>query len=77
MDDKKLIESHGGPAKLAEKLGYDKAKGGVQRVQNWVDRGIPAKVKLTRPDLFLTELQAEASQHRRSTDRRHRKEAEA
>jgi hypothetical protein len=70
MDDKKLIESHGGPAKLAEKLGYDKARGGVQRVQNWMARGIPAKEKLARPDLFLTDLQTDASPRRRSTDRR-------
>ncbi|HVL77600.1 MAG TPA: hypothetical protein VM406_16420 [Noviherbaspirillum sp.] len=53
MDDKKLIEDLGGPAKVAEQLGYDKAQGGVQRVHNWMTRGIPAKVKLERPDLFL------------------------
>jgi hypothetical protein len=52
--DKALIDSLGGPAKLAEKLGYD--KGGVQRVQNWTTRGIPPAVKLERPDLFLREL---------------------
>jgi hypothetical protein len=32
-------------------LGYSKA-GGVQRVQNWTVRGIPAKVKLENPELF-------------------------
>lgn len=46
----------GGPAKVAERLGYDKADGGVQRVHNWVTRGIPAKVKVERPDLFLVPL---------------------
>jgi hypothetical protein len=51
-DDKKLIEQLGGPSKLAEILGYDK-HGGVQRVQNWIARGIPPKVKLDRPDIFL------------------------
>jgi hypothetical protein len=55
MDDKELIAYHGGPAKLAEKLGYGK-DGGVQRVQNWLARGIPPKVKLERPDLFLADL---------------------
>jgi len=51
--DKQLIEDLGGPAKVAELLGYDK-HGGVQRVQNWTTRGIPPKVKIERPDLFLT-----------------------
>jgi hypothetical protein len=50
--DKALIERLGGPAKVAELLGYEK-DGGTQRVHNWTARGIPAKVKLERPDLFL------------------------
>ena len=54
-DDRTLIELLGGPAKLAEKLGYDK-DGGVQRVQNWLTRGIPAAVKLEHPDLFLPQF---------------------
>jgi hypothetical protein len=52
MSDKHQIEELGGPTRVAELLGYDKARGGVQRVQNWITRGIPAKVKLERPDLF-------------------------
>jgi hypothetical protein len=52
-DDKKLIEDLGGPAKVCEILGYDKARGGVQRVNNWMTRGIPPGVKLAHPDLFL------------------------
>lgn len=51
-EDAILIESLGGPAKVAELLGYDK-HGGTQRVHNWLARGIPPKVKLERPDLFL------------------------
>lgn len=51
--DKDLIQELGGPSKVAELLEYDKSSGGVQRVQNWTTRGIPAKVKLARPDLFL------------------------
>lgn len=51
--DASLIKDLGGPAKLAETLGYDKAAGGVQRVQNWTTRGIPAAVKVQHPDLFL------------------------
>lgn len=54
--DRATIERLGGAAKLAELLGYDKSAGGVQRIQNWKNRGIPAEVKLQRPDLFLTEL---------------------
>lgn len=55
--DAALIAQLGGPAKLAESLGY-KSAGGVQRVHNWVTRGIPSKVKVERPDLFLRALPA-------------------
>ena len=54
--DRQTIDRLGGPTKLAELLGYDKSKGGVQRIQNWKDRGIPSAVKLQRPDLFLPEF---------------------
>lgn len=50
--DRKLIEELGGPSRVAELLNYPK-HGGAQRVQNWMTRGIPAKVKLEHPDLFL------------------------
>jgi hypothetical protein len=46
-NDKETIEHLGGSAKVARKLGYT-----VQRVQNWKERGIPAKVRLARPDMF-------------------------
>ncbi len=52
MNDADIIDALGGPAKLAELLGFDKTQGGVQRVHNWRARGIPSKVKLERPDLF-------------------------
>lgn len=56
--DKDLIESLGGPAKLAARLGYS-----VQRVQNWKERGIPAQVRLDHPDVFpLRARQPEAVQ---------------
>lgn len=50
--DRELIERLGGPAKVAELLGFDK-KGGIQRVHNWKERGIPAAVKLAHPEIFL------------------------
>jgi hypothetical protein len=53
MTDKELIAELGGATKVAEMLDLDKTSGGVQRVHNWIERGIPAKVKLARPDLFL------------------------
>lgn len=59
-DDAQLIKDLGGPTKVAELLGYDKAAGGVQRVQNWLTRGIPPKVKLERPDLFLEKRRPES-----------------
>lgn len=55
MDDKTRIEQLGGATRVAEMLGYDK-DGGVQRVHNWITRGIPAAVKVQRPDLFMPEL---------------------
>ena len=51
-DDNAIIERLGGPTKVAELLGYDKA-GGPQRVHNWTKRGIPPAVKVARPDLFM------------------------
>lgn len=54
--DAALIDALGGPSKLAELLGYDKSRGGVQRIQNWKKRGIPPSVKLAYPDLFLVDL---------------------
>lgn len=58
MTDSQLIEELGGPTKLARELGY--GQGGPQRVSNWKSRGIPAEVKLERPDLFLRHLQGAA-----------------
>ncbi len=55
MSDSKLIDALGGPTRVAELLGYDKA-GGVQRVHNWRHRGIPARVKLERSDVFAAAL---------------------
>lgn len=50
--DRDLIEGLGGPTRVAEILGLPK-QGGAQRVQNWLHRGIPAAVKVQRPDLFM------------------------
>lgn len=46
--DYELIQSLGGTTALAEILGYS-----VQRVQNWVLRGIPPLEKLKHSDLLL------------------------
>ena len=50
--DAKLIDVLGGPAKVAELLSFP-AEGGVQRVHNWKTRGIPARIKIKFPHLFL------------------------
>ena len=55
--DAALIARHGGPTRVAEMLGFDPKQGGTQRVQNWVTRGIPSRIKLLRPDLFLPGMQ--------------------
>ncbi|WP_080409988.1 hypothetical protein [Burkholderia ubonensis] len=54
--DRLTIARLGGPARVAELLGYEKQLGGTQRVCNWLARGIPAAVKVERPDLFLSVL---------------------
>ena len=70
MTDEQLIESLGGAARLAELLHYDK-EGGVQRVHNWIKRGIPARVKLERPDLFLTNPAVKRQKQKATASGRH------
>lgn len=53
--DCRLIDALGGPAVVARMLEL-KQETGVQTVHNWKTRGIPAGVKLKRPDLFLPNL---------------------
>lgn len=53
MNDKQIIENLGGATELAKLLKYDIKNGGVQRVHNWIKRGIPAQVKVDNPELFL------------------------
>lgn len=53
--DIQIITDLGGPSKVAALLNLPK-RGGQQRVQNWLHRGIPPAVKLARPDLFLRHL---------------------
>ena len=50
--DKQLIDSLGGPAKVAELMGLRDKPGQIQRIHNWKARGIPARVRLEYPDLF-------------------------
>lgn len=55
--DAECIRALGGPAKLADRLGFDK-QGGTQRVQNWISRGIPAEIKLAHSILRRPALDA-------------------
>ena len=50
--DSDVILAFGGPTALAKKLGMDPSTGGVQRVQNWMTRGIPRAVKWDHQDVF-------------------------
>lgn len=59
--DRQLIATLGGPTKVAELLSLPKY-GGVQRVQNWTQRGIPSHVKVEFPHLFMPELAANTQQ---------------
>lgn len=56
--DVDLIRALGGPSKVAELLQIEK-RGGAQRVQNWLVRGIPAAIKVKYPALFMPELSAQ------------------
>jgi len=58
--DAELITQLGGPAKVAQLIGADTKRGGVQRVQNWRTRGIPAAVKVSFPHLFMPQLAHQA-----------------
>ena len=51
-EDIEIIERLGGPAKVARLLGYQ-GSGGTQRVFNWLTRGIPPRVKVEHPEIFL------------------------
>lgn len=50
--DKKLIADLGGPAAVARKIGLDPSNGGVQRVYNWMTRGIPSAIRLDHLNIF-------------------------
>lgn len=53
--DWKMIEALGGPAKVARLLNFSMDTG-VQRVYNWKTRGIPAYIRVRRPDLFMVSM---------------------
>jgi hypothetical protein len=53
--DAEIIRQNGGPSKVAEMLGINK-RGGAQRVQNWLVRGIPSSIKVAHPQIFMPEL---------------------
>lgn len=50
--DKELILALGGPTTVANMLGM-KYKGAAQRIQNWMTRGIPPRVKVDHPEIFM------------------------
>lgn len=67
-----IIDELGGATKVAELLGYEK-HGGVQRVQNWKERGIPASVLLAHQHLFNRKdrrAEERPGQDRRAIERR-------
>ncbi len=49
--DKKLIKGLGGVPGVLAHLGWGPDQ--YTRVCNWIHRGIPAAVKVQRPDLFM------------------------
>lgn len=61
--DKAVIAALGGPSALAKRLGYSRV-GGVQRVQNWTTRGIPAAVRLEHMALFSEGAAAVAAERK-------------
>ena len=53
MTHKTRIDELGGPTKVAELMGILSEPGSIQRISNWKRRGIPPKVVLQYPELFL------------------------
>ena len=51
--DRDRIKELGGPANVARLLNFDLRRGGIQRVQNWIARGIPSHIKVKHPDIFM------------------------
>lgn len=60
MTDAEIIDHYGGPARLAEKLGWAESRA-IQRIHNWRSRGIPAAVKIKHADLFLKGVDVDAA----------------
>lgn len=58
--DAELIHALGGPTKVAKAISVDDKPVSVQRVQNWLERGIPSHVKVQFPKLFMPELAQQA-----------------
>lgn len=50
-EDKQIIKQLGGAGKVSKLVGVSR-----QRAQNWLTRGIPAKIKIQFPELFLKEV---------------------
>ena len=67
LDAPRLIHALGGPRKVCELLGYDKRQGGVQRINNWLTRGIPSKVQLLHAALWMSAEQAAKEQDRQKS----------
>jgi len=67
--DAQIIRDLGGPSQVAELIGIDKRRGGAQRVQNWLVRGIPYEMKVRYPRYFMPELaQSHANNAQAATD---------
>jgi hypothetical protein len=55
MNDKEIIEYYGGSTKLARKLGLLSHHDAI-KVNQWKVRGIPARIKLQFPEVFLRRI---------------------
>lgn len=69
MDDKKIIEFYGGPAKLARLLGFE-GHNGTRRVFHWIKRGIPDAEKHRHRDILVTPFETIKENRRVSGERR-------
>lgn len=57
--DAALIDGLGGPTAVSDMLGYPRISGPT-KVSQWKKRGIPAAVKVKRPELFMRREIAES-----------------
>lgn len=74
-EDKALIDALGGVHQVVALMSYEPSAANIQRVKNWLTRGIPSKVKVERPDLFLLKTKRVKTPRYEGVERRNETQA--